>query len=118
MRVHTVQSIDERGVQIIASGKQRGANVYRHYEVFGGVYRAEQFADVHFQQGDPAKVGINGCTNEDLLKIVRDRLYGQNEKCPCRANEQSLRKLEQILDILAKRTMDRRRRGVLGTDKP
>ena len=61
--------------------------------------------------------GVNGCHNEDLIAVVIDRLQGfQAGEFSCRENAIAITKLEEALLWLNKRTQDRIRRGVEGTN--
>lgn len=75
------------------------------------------FVQINFQNGPIKEVGeVNGVMNEDLIAIVIDRLQGfQESEFKCRENAIAITKLEESLLWLRKRTMDRERRGVLGT---
>jgi len=71
-----------------------------------------------FQKGAIEENGVNGCQNEDLLVIVKDRLASfQAGDYPCYENKQALHHIEAALDWLNKRTVDRRTRGVEGQPK-
>lgn len=56
----------------------------------------------------------DGTTNEEVLRVLIDRLKCQNAKVPCRENSIVTTKLEECLMWLEKRTADRRSRGVEG----
>lgn len=93
-------------------------------EPFGGskLKRMEEppigeFGHVHFQNGPIKENGVNGCHQEDLLAIVIDRLRSfQAGDFACRENAIALTKLEEALMWLNKRTADRVKRGVEGTN--
>ena len=73
---------------------------------------------VNFQNGPVQEFGINGITNEALLAIVEDRLLGfQSGQFACRENAVALTKLQEAMMWLQKRTLDRLRRGVEGTNQ-
>ena len=73
---------------------------------------------VRFQNGPVQEFGINGISNEALLAIVEDRLVGfQSGPFACRENAVALTKLQECLMWLQKRTLDRMRRGVEGTNQ-
>jgi hypothetical protein len=57
----------------------------------------------------------NGTTNEEVLKVLIDRIRYLNTKAPCRENSIVLMHLETALLWLDKRTADRKNRGVEGT---
>ena len=55
-----------------------------------------------------------GTTNEEVLKVLIDRLNCMNEKFPCRENAIALTHIDTALLWLEKRTADRKSRGVEG----
>lgn len=57
----------------------------------------------------------NGTTNEEVLRMLIDRLQFLQKKAPCRENAIVITKLEESLMWLEKRTADRQARGVEGT---
>ena len=76
------------------------------------------FADIKFQKGPVQESGVNGCHQEDLLLIVRDRLvHFQAGEYSCRENAIALTKIEEALHWLNARTLGRERRGVEGTSE-
>ncbi len=56
----------------------------------------------------------DGTTNEELLKILINRLYFLNNKFSCKENDMAIMKLEESLMWLEKRTRDREARNVEG----
>lgn len=56
----------------------------------------------------------NGTTNEEVLKVLIDRLSNLQAKFPCRENAIVITKLEECLMWLEKRTANRVARGVEG----
>lgn len=71
---------------------------------------------LNFQNGPIGEVGVNGITNEALLAIVIDRLnYFQEGKYKCRENAIAITKVEEALQWLHSRTLERIQRGVEGT---
>jgi|SRR5215831_14536118 len=83
-----------------------------HEKADGGLLMAE----LHFQNGPIAEVGVNGIQNEDLLALLIDRLKGfQGGLYKCRENALALTKLEEALMWLKKRTGARIERQVEGT---
>ena len=72
---------------------------------------------INFQNGPILEAGINGISQEALITIVIDRLRSfQAGPYACRDNAVALTKLEEALMWLQKRTHDRMRRGVEGTN--
>lgn len=71
-----------------------------------------------FQNGPIAKFGVNGVTQEVLMAICIDRLRSfQKGPFACRENAIALTKLEESLMWLQRRTIERMRRGVEGTNQ-
>lgn len=56
----------------------------------------------------------DGTTNEELLRILLDRMSYLQSKFPCRENAIVITKLDEALLWLEKRTRDRVERGVEG----
>lgn len=82
----------------------------------GGPAQTLQFIE-KVPSKDPlaALVTINdGTTNEEVLKVLIDRLQYLNGKFPCRENALVITKLEESLMWLNKRTADRQARNVEG----
>ena len=79
--------------------------------------RDDPVHNIKFQKGPLAEAGVNGITNEALLTVVIDRLRGfQSGEFSCRENAIALTNIEQALMWLQKRTRDRLKRGVEGTN--
>ena len=72
-----------------------------------------------YQTNDGTKLlTVNdGTTNEDVIEVLIDRLQYLNEKFPCRENALAITKLEEALFWLNKRTADRVKRNVEGTNQ-
>jgi hypothetical protein len=68
--------------------------------------------------GEPqsgALVTVNdGTTNDEVLRVLIDRMNSMQAKFPCRENAIVITKLEESLMWLEKRTRDRKARGVEG----
>lgn len=74
---------------------------------------------LHFQDGPPSDVGINGVTEEALIAVLLDRLERfQGGAYRCRQNALAITNLEQALMWLGDRTAERTERGVEGTMTP
>lgn len=92
----------------------------------GHVYELESFEsetvqELRFIKKEPVEVGgtelktvFEGTTNEEVLKVLIDRIQYLNGKFPCRENSIVVTKLEESLMWLEKRTNDRKARGVEG----
>lgn len=73
---------------------------------------------IEFQNGPVKECGVNGISNEALLAVVIDRLRSfQDGPYFCRENAVALTNIETALMWLQKRTQDRLRRGVEGTNE-
>ena len=59
----------------------------------------------------------DGTTNEEVLRMLIDRMQYLQHKFPCRENAIVITKLEESLMWLEKRTSDRKARGVEGKHK-
>lgn len=64
--------------------------------------------------GTELELVSDGTSNEDLIKVLIDRMQFLNQKFPCRENSMVITKLDEALMWLEKRTRDRERRGVEG----
>lgn len=76
---------------------------------------------IQFIEKIPAGVGStelitvnDGTTNEEVLKMLIDRMQHLNTKFPCKENALVITKLEESLMWLEKRTADRKARAVEG----
>lgn len=70
---------------------------------------------VHFQRGPIQENEVNGCTQEDLLAIVIDRLNSfQAGEYACTENAYALDAIRQALAWLRFRTLERQTRDVEG----
>lgn len=75
-------------------------------------------AEISFQNGAIKENGVNGAQIEDLIQICIDRLYRfQKGNFNCKANAMAVTKLEEAENWLNRRTMDRKMRGVEGTEQ-
>jgi hypothetical protein len=65
--------------------------------------------------GTQELVTVNdGTTNEEVIRMLIDRMNGLQAKFPCRENALAITKLDEALLWLEKRTRDRVARGVEG----
>ena len=70
------------------------------------------------KQEDGSLVTVaDGTTNEEVLRVLIDRMKYLNGRVPCRENSIVITKLEESLMWLEKRTADRLARGVEGAEK-
>lgn len=73
----------------------------------------------HWENGKTPEKGTlhtvnDGTTNEEVLRVLINRMYSLQEKFPCRENAIVITKLEESLMWLEKRTADRKARNVEG----
>jgi len=61
------------------------------------------------------KTVCNGTTNEEVLRVLIDRLQSLNKKLPSRQTSIAITKCEEALMWLNNRTQERKARGVEGT---
>lgn len=93
----------------------------------GHFYELAQFEEgdppllLRFIEKEPVSPGSselrtvnNGTTNEEVLRVLIDRMQSMQAKFPCRENAIVTTKLEESLMWLEKRTADRKTRGVEG----
>jgi len=64
------------------------------------------------------KMVMDGTTNEDVLKMLIDRMQYLQRRLPCRENAQVITKLEEALLWLNSRTQKRMEQGVETKDLP
>ena len=62
----------------------------------------------------PNETVFNGTTNEEVLKVMINRMQSLQARFPCRENAIVIINLEESLMWLEKRTADRKTRGVEG----
>lgn len=78
----------------------------------------ESALSVFFQNGPIKEAGVNGITQEALLTITIDRLRSfQGGQFACRDNAIALTHCEEALMWLQRRTLERIKRGVEGTNQ-
>jgi hypothetical protein len=77
-----------------------------------------QFIEKKVQKSTGNLITINdGCTNEEVLEVLIDRMQYLQGLFPCRENAIVITNLEESLMWLEKRTNDRLKRGVEGKHK-
>ena len=64
------------------------------------------------------KLTMNGTTNEEVLRVMIDRMEFLQEKMPCEENAGVIANLRNSLELLNKRTQSRIEKGVEGTQIP
>lgn len=84
-------------------------------------YESDGFQELAFIKKEPSESDstvlqtvMRGTTNEEVLRVLIDRLQYLQNKFPCRENSIVITKLEESLMWLDKRAIDREKRGVLG----
>jgi len=94
----------------------------------GHKYIMDNFEDdttnhvIQFIEKDPVEGSVggvletvhNGTTNEEVLRVLINRMQYLQSKFPCRENAIVITNLEESLMWLEKRTADRKVRGVEG----
>ena len=69
---------------------------------------------IHFQDGPTIIDGVNGATNESLLKILIHRTKYLDGKFPSDKNKEAITAMETALAAFDARTAERQARGVEG----
>lgn len=106
---HVTKSLKD----LAASGKFVG-------QVAGATVDVEaSVIDIRFQAGPIQENGVNGCSIEDVIDVLVDRLNGyQNGPFRCRENALMITKLEEARLWGYERTRKRQAQGVEGTNAP
>ena len=91
---------------------------YELDSVEGSLPQTLQFIHREVLDAENLRTVHDGTTNEDVLKVLIDRMRYLNTKIACRENSLAITKLEEALMWLNKRTENRRIRGVEGTNEP
>ena len=74
---------------------------------------------IEFQRGDPKAVGSNGCSIEDVIEVLIQKLLDfQGRDLACRENAVALWHLAEAQEALVARANARERQGVRGTKDP
>lgn len=73
--------------------------------------------DVKFQEGGTATTERNGVFIEDLLIVAYAKLDEYNKHLPSRENSLALTKIEEALQWLNSRKVERESRNVYGTEE-
>lgn len=90
----------------------RGSTKFNHPD--GDIY-----IQIKFQAGPLKEVGVNGCSIEDVIDVLSNRLEGfQKGPFRCRENALAITKLEEAKQWLLYRTDKRQAQGVEGTNAP
>ncbi len=112
MRIHQNK---DGSVYVNAISSRNGADVDGHvYQLTAGATQQE----LSFQLGPVKDAGLNGCQNEGVIAALVHRIGVLNKRFPCRENSIAITHLETALLWLEKRTADREKRGVEGSNVP
>jgi len=89
----------------------------------GHIYELESFEDTYKQElrfisKQGGTIIHDGTTNEEVLKVLIDRMKTLEAKLPCKENTIILQKLEESLMWMKHRTQRRVEQGVEGKDLP
>ena len=76
-----------------------------------------QFVNKAKQEDGSLVLVADGTTNEEVLRVLIDRMKYLQSRMSCRENAIVITKLEESLMWLEKRTADRNARGVEGAEK-
>lgn len=120
---HKVNGLNE-SLRIVVLDQPGQGNACHEYQIrniepnTGDQHDDVEMCLIKFQNGPILEAGVNGISGEALLAIVEDRLIGfQAGQFSCRENAVALTKIQEAMMWLQKRTMDRMKRGVEGTNQ-
>lgn len=65
----------------------------------------------------PLEQGVNGATPDLVIRALIERFEEFQRTVPCGENYAAIVSLRAILDLMDKRTADRYRRGVMGSEE-
>ena len=95
-----------------------------HKYELSGFEKAENTQEIQFIEKAPIAKGStelatlnDGTTNEEILEVLIDRMKYLQGKFPCRENAIVITKLQESLMWLEKRTADRKKRNVEGSNQ-
>lgn len=100
-------------MKVIVEGHRYELENFENKEQPGQILQFIQKAPI-LEDGSELRTVSDGTTNEEVLKVLIDRLNTLQAKFPCRENAIALTHLETALLWLEKRTADRKARGVEG----
>lgn len=114
VKYHEIEGQEQVAIRTADEPGSGGAHHKYVVEDINGPFEAI----ILFQDGPIPTSGINGVTIESLIAICKHRLEGfQSGPFPCRENAQAMVRLQEALDILKGRTLDRIKRQVEGKEK-
>lgn len=100
-------------MKILTAGHRYELDNFEHNDYPGQVIQFIEKTPV--EEGSAELRTVNdGTTNEEVLRVLIDRLNSMQAKFPCRENAIVITHLETGLLWLEKRTADRKARGVEG----
>lgn len=103
------------GNTVISHEQEFKFNAPHHYIISDYTLASKQLGKIDFQEGPILEVGTNGVQNIDLLAIVKNNLeHFQKSEFSCRENAIAITHIETAMAFLAKRTLERKQRGVEG----
>ncbi|MBS1714832.1 MAG: hypothetical protein JST30_10905 [Armatimonadetes bacterium] len=74
---------------------------------------------IEFQRGDPRTAGANGCSLEDVIEVLIQKLLDfQGRDLACRENAVALWHLAEAQEALVARANAREKQGVRGSKEP
>jgi len=114
-----IHKLVDLNTRIIVTDEKGSGGANHCYQIIPmGETELKPLSLIKFQEGGVVANGVNGCTIEDLLYIVQDRLECfQAGDFACQENEIAKTKIEESLMWLHKRTLERQARGVEGLEK-
>lgn len=110
------QPKESQNMKVVTTGHKYELDHFESYGLPGCPVQTLQFIEKVPSADNPKElVTVNdGTTDEEVLKVLIDRLQYLNGKFPCRENAIVITKLEASLMWLNKRTSDRLARNVEG----
>lgn len=112
---------DEAFEQVLAGQAVDGVTAYKpatYYKISADPasldYNEPFDVHIHFQDGPTVIDGVNGATNESLLKILIHRTQYLDSKFPSDQNKQAITAIQTALAAFDARTAERQKRGVEG----
>ena len=104
-------------MKVITEGHTYELDHFENYGLPGVAVQKLQF--IHKEPAEPGSKELeticDGTTNEEVLRVLIDRMNYLQNKFPCRENAIVITKLEESLMWLEKRTANRKARNVEGT---
>ena len=119
---HAKADLDPAAVEQVQNGEQvEGVTAYargNYYKVSANPESPDYIEPfdihLHFQDGPTVLEGVNGATNEALLKVLIHRTKILDSQFPSEHNKEAIAALESALAAFDARTAERLARGVEG----